>query len=130
MARLIGTLLLCIILLIQACGCASTKAVSMDQFEKEPQPGITSLVLNDWSRVEFVPFQGETGKYVNGEIVGVVRSGEKVHIPIAKVRTVSYNDSGASNTAVLVGVAVIGVAAIVYWLATFKISFRPSGQQH
>jgi hypothetical protein len=110
---------MCIIVLIHACGCAGTKAVSTAEFEKEPQPGITKLVLVDGTDVEFIPFHGETGNYVNGEVVGIVKSGEKVHIPIAKIRTVTYNDSGASNTTVLVGVALIGVSAIAYWLATF-----------
>jgi hypothetical protein len=122
MARQTGILFMCIILLIHACGCAGTKAVSTAEFEKEPQPGITKVVLSDGTAVEFVPFHGETGRYVNGEIVGLVKSGERVHLPITQVRTVSYNDSGASNTTVLVSVGAIGVAAIGYWLATLKVS--------
>lgn len=108
MTRGIITAILCSSILVYASGCVSARAVSIAQYQKEPRPGITSLVLTDGTTVRFDSFHRETGSFINGEIVGIVGGGDKVRIPVARIRSVSYNGGEPGSSTILVGGIIIG----------------------
>ncbi len=110
--------------LLYFCGCTSTRAVSLPEYQKNPGPVISKLVTND-GEVYIFDVEGGRGAVVqNDEVVGFLKYGGQKRIPVSEVQSVSYDHPDAGKS-VLLGVGIIAGAAVVF-AGIFTLMFANS----
>jgi len=123
MFRKIISFALCATMLLYAYGCTSTKAVSVDDYRKDPTKGIEKVLLTDGSTVEFDVLNGYVGVYKDGEIVGIVKNGGGMrHIPVTDVQAVYYSDTDTGKSVLLGGGILVGAAIVLGVVVVVAIS--------
>jgi hypothetical protein len=107
------SLALCIAMFLYIYGCTSTRTVSVEEFQKEPNKGIEKVILTDGSVVEFDVLNGKMGIIKDGEIIGFSKNGGELrHIPTRDVQAIYYTDSDTGKT-VLLGVGILALGVVI-----------------